>query len=488
MKEYQTSLYFLAKAWLCIVLIFPITLSKGYGQDKVRTYANFQGNLQTGLKVLGGSLIIGEILNANRAIDKDPRQASTLRIGAGLLGLASSTQFLEFTTNGNHTNVRTIPPNTPVYIKFTLPTSLIGLADGFSIGIFKSLKAVPADWPLFGLLGPGHNAGHDADYKKMLYSGASLLNLLNGAGELELTLTPNEEFQGIYLKLEGNALSVALSSQLFHAYILEDTVLPCDEKDKAIDILHGVRAGAASLANATGSVTNPWHAVDGDPNTFTLINTGAQVLSEVYHTTIFQTPSRPHQVAKIVLQKEGGGLLDLDLLNQFVIQPYLGSTAVGVPLSNSTLLSLRLLPGTGDIYELSVPVAGSFDRIEIKMGGVANVLNSLRVYEVSRLPELPILDEGSSPVGSDKDICKGDSAVLSAAAPSGATIKWYTQEYGGSIQGEGNQFTTPSLDADTIYYVSSAPEGCSTESPRIPIHIRVHPKPGVPHLILSNTQ
>lgn len=468
MKEYQTSLYFLAKAWLCIVLIFPITLSKGYGQDKVRTYASreeFHGQALLGL------LLPGTITNKANAVDQNPRTYSTLSVTVGALNQILATQFLDFE--------RIIPAGTPVTIKLSLPASSLGLIDNFRIQPYINLNRGG------GVLGVGDYWRANAAGQG--FNGSNLLNLLSGKGSVEFTVMPTSNFEGIWIEL-GSLLGVAINMDVFHAYILEDAVLPCDEKDKAIDILHGVRAGGASLANATGSVTNPWNAVDGDPNTFTLINTGAQVLSEVYHTTIFQTPSRPHQVANIVLQKEGGGLLDLDLLNEFVIQPYLGSTAVGAPLSNSTLLSLRLLPGTGDIYELSVPVAGSFDRIEIKMGGVANVLNSLRVYEVSRLPELPILDEGSSPVGSDKDICKGDSAVLSAAAPSGATIKWYTQEYGGSIQGEGNQFTTPSLDADTIYYVSSAPEGCSTESPRIPIHIRVHPKPGVPHLILSNTQ
>src|SRR5690606_1524590 len=139
---------------------------------------------------------------------------------------------------------------------------------------------------------------------------------------------------------------------------------------------------------ATGSVTDPWNVVDGDPSTFALMSTGVQALSEVYHTTIFQTASRPNQVAKVVLQNPGGGLLDLGLLNGLTIQPYLGSTAVGGPINESNLLSLRILPGANDVYELIVPIAGSFDRIEIQMGGVAGLLNELRLYEVSRLPEL----------------------------------------------------------------------------------------------------
>src|SRR5690606_29771255 len=237
-----------------------------------------------------------------------------------------------------------------------------------------------------------------------------------------------------------------------------------------------VRAGTAvgGIANATGGVTNPWDVIDGDLNTYALMSTGVQALSEVYNTTIFQTASRPNQVAKVVMQNPGGGLLDLSLLNGLNIQPYLGSTAVGGPINNSTLLSLRLLPGASDIYELIVPVAGSFDRIEIKMGGVAGALNDLRIYEVSRLPELPVVN------GLNADgvflTCMGAPAVLSATAPNGNTIKWYTAPTGGTAA-TGSTFTTSPITGPATYYVSSQPVGCTTESPRVPVKVNVNPFP-----------
>src|SRR5690606_4859652 len=235
-----------------------------------------------------------------------------------------------------------------------------------------------------------------------------------------------------------------------------------------------VRAGTAvgGIANATGGVTNPWDVIDGDLNTYALMSTGVQALSEVYNTTIFQTASRPNQVAKVVMQNPGGGLLDLSLLNGLNIQPYLGSTAVGGPINNSTLLALRLLPGATDIYELIVPVAGSFDRIEIKMGGVAGVLNDLRIYEVSRLPELPIVS------GLNADgvflTCMGAPAVLNASAPNGNTINWYTVPEGGTAV-TGATFTTPPITGPVTYYVSSPTVGCTTESTRVPVMVDVNP-------------
>lgn len=473
-----------------LLLLIVVFVGEGYAQDQKRTYANFQGNLQHGLKVLGASLIVGEIENAGRAVDLNPKNASTLRIGVGLAGLASSTQFLEFTTGGTNATARTIPANTPVAVKFFLPQSLVGLVDGVSVGFFRDLEAVNADWPLFGLLGPGHNAGHDANYKKELYSGATLLNLLNGAGEVEITLTPNEEYQGIYLKLEGNLLSLALSSTLFHAYILEDATLACDEKDEAIDVLSGVRAGtvAGGIANATGSVTDPWNVIDGNLNTYAQLNTGAAVLSEVFHTVIFQTVSQQNQVAKVVLQGSPSGLgelLDLSLLTGLVIQPYLGTTVVGGPINKATILSLRLLPGSTDKFELAVPVEGSFDRIEIKMGGVLGALESLRIYEVSRLPALPILD-GDVVIEKEFDLCEGEKAILTAIAPLGSTLNWYDKQDGGMHLGTMDSLSTGSLSESKTYYVSAKPTGCSIESIRLPIHVNVYPKSGNPNLSISN--
>lgn len=56
-----------------------------------------------------------------------------------------------------------------------------------------------------------------------------------------------------------------------------------------------------------------------------------------------------------------------------------------------------------------------------------------------------------------------NSATLQASASAG-TINWYASSIGGSVLDTGNSFTTPTLSANTTYFVSAINNGC--ESPR----------------------
>lgn len=446
-------------------------VEEGYGQDKKRKYANrqeFHG------KALLGLLLPGTIANAGSAVDQDPKTFSTLSVTAGVLNQMLATQFLDFGT------VNPIPAGTPVTVKLTLPASTLGLVDNFRIQPYTNLNYGG------GILGIGDHWRANAAGAE--FQGANLLNLLSGKGSVEFTIVPTAGFKGIWIEV-GSVVGLGVSMDVYHAYVIEDAMLACDEKDKAIDVLTGVRAGLAGIANATGSVTNPWNIIDGNESTYAEISTGVQLVSEIFHTTIFQTPSKPNQVAKVVLQGAPsglGGLLDLSLLTGLVIQPYLGTVPVGVPINKATLLSLRLLPESTDKFELAVPVEGVFDRIEIKLGGVAEALNSLRVYEVVRLPALPILDGGDIIIEKDYQICERESVSLTASAPTGSTLNWYENQDGGLSIGAGITFNTGNLSESKTYYVSAKPTGCTTESIRLPIHVHVSPIPSNPNLSISN--
>ena len=58
-------------------------------------------------------------------------------------------------------------------------------------------------------------------------------------------------------------------------------------------------------------------------------------------------------------------------------------------------------------------------------------------------------------------ICTGATANLTAnvvgTMPTGGTINWYSQQFGGSVLGTGTNFTTPILTANTTYYVGVCP-------------------------------
>lgn len=469
-----------------IILVFSsfLTLSTGHGYSqtyKKRTYANFQGTYRTGLFVLGAESVFGSITSASLAADNNPQTASSMEIPLGLAGMATVTQFLEFTTSGSHSTVRSIAAGKPVAVKFKIPTSLLGLLDGIEIGTFTGLNSVSQSisGPLAYLgTGSGNRAGYNATNRYPLYSGTTLLNALNGAGEVELILTPAQAYNGVYVKLSGNGLALALSSQVFHAYILEDAPLNCSTMNQVIDVLSGVKGNSLiNAASATGTVTSPWNAVDNDPSltTFSTLSTGAQVLSNVFETVIFETPSQPGDSIRLVIQDPGVGLLDLSALKGFTIQPYLGNVAVGTPINSSSLLVLKLLSGSSNKYELSASIPVAFDRIEIIMGGVADALTQIRLYDIKRVIAGPSIHSNAVNVTNDTVfVYYSNSLALNATALNASdSIRWY--DSGGNWIGNGTSYFIPSVIQEGWYYAESTRNGCPETSSTHGVYVKILP-------------
>lgn len=475
---------------IVVLVVAGVYTAKGQCIPQSRTYADFQGTYLEGLGVLGSPTVVGYVNNSGHSVNGNVKQSTTLGIPVGLLGLASVTQFLEFTTLGTNESKRTLAANTPVKIKLTLPTEVLGLLSGIEVGSFTGLQSVSADWSGFlGLVGAGHSAGYNATSTTTIYSGATLLSLLNGAGDFEITVTPTTAFNGIYVKLKGSGLSVALKADVFHAYILENIVGSMD-CNTPIDVLAGVRAGnLANLATATGWVDKKWDAIDGDPNhTYAELNLGAQVVSEVFHTTIFKTLAQPGDAVQMIIQKPSGGLLDLNLLNGFSIRMYNGSTGVGSAFSATSGLSLALLPGStagNEKYTLTIQVpktAGAFDRVELKMGGLATVglTPGIRIYDIKHiiLPKTAIngVDAAST------TICLGYTATLSVSELQDCTTyTWFQTETGGTAIPNATGSYTPLASAlvvgPNIFYVQATRTNCTDIVARIPVTINVNPLP-----------
>ncbi|MGM9477361.1 Ig-like domain-containing protein [Pedobacter sp. GSP4] len=461
---------------LCIVPAFL----HAQCENTKRTYANFQGSIQYGFKVLGGSLIMGTISDAGNAVNGQVKYASTLGVGLGLAGLASSTQFLQFNDAGGL--ARSIPANTPVTIKISLPTEVLSVLSGVEIGTFTGLHTIPADWPLFGLLGPGNDAGYTATNINPIYTSANIAGVISGSGEMEITLTPSQIYNGIYVKVSGNLLSVALSTKLFHAYIMETTTdqIDCDE---VIDVLSGVQPTViGGVLNATGKVTDPFNSIDNDKDSYALMDVGASVLNKIYLTAIFNKPSQPKDSVSIILGKPGGGLLDLNLLTGFIIQPYLNGAKAGNAFDNTgTFLNLRLFPGSTDKYVLTFPITDVYDRLEITTGGLAGVLGSLKVYDIKRKLAKPrtLID----PIAEDtRTICEGESTTFAVNNPQDCTeYKWYDAETGGTLLHTGLTYTPTGLVAgDYNYYVQASRTYCVTAiSERLRVKLKVNPLPTV---------
>ena len=473
---------FLVYGFSALLLLF-ITFTDSFAQNcirQIRRYADFQGKYETGTLVIWGG-----VTNDALAADNNAFTASTLSVPIGALNLGTATQFLEFTANGTHAGRELIQANTPVTIKFSVPKALAGVLSGVEIGSFTGLQ--PVSQNIF--LGTGNNAGYNASAMTPVYTGASLLNALNGAGIVEVTVVPSLDFHGVYIKL-GSLLSLGLSTDVYHAYIMKNVAanVNCEER---VDILSGIRGNAlANLASATGAVTNPMNTIDTDASlsTYSTMSTGAQVLGNVFQNVIFSTPSVAGDSVRVVVQSPGGGLLDLNLLTGFTIQPYLGTTPVGPALVNSpSFLNLRLLPGSSDKYIITAAIAGAFDRVEIIMGGVAAALATLRVYDISRIPHPPVTVFKLNAMPAPAAVCASQAGQVTlevSGADSCTTYTWYDTNNNLAITGvaANGHSITPGITAagSYTYTVKAARNGCSNTALQTPISYTIHPTPATP--------
>jgi hypothetical protein len=441
---------------------------------QVRKYATRQHDFSIALLTLGGS-----ISNAASVVDGNPKNSSSLNFAVGALGLTYAEQVVDFNpdpTATTNTNSPTYLAGRPITLKLSLPAGLLGVGTGIEVQAITNLR------------NPVGLGGWTYTPVGEIYSGATLLSLLSGAGDIELTLTPNVAYQGVRVRLTST-LGLLATTGFFHAYVLENgpTNSTCNEN---IDVLAGVKAGnLANVATATGEVLNKWDAIDNDPvTTYTTLNVGAQVLSEVFHTTIFKTLAQPGDAVQMIIQKPGGGLLDLNLLNGFSIRMYNGNTAIGTAFSASSGLSLTLLPGSttgNEKYKLTIPVpkiAGAFDRVELKIGGLlsAELTPGIRIYDVKHiiLPKTAI--DGVNVESAN--VCFGSSAALSVSELQDCTTyNWYANAVGGNSIHAGTTPFTPLaaslIIGENTFYLEAKRTNCTDVIPRLPVTIKVNPLP-----------
>lgn len=444
----------------CIVGLHSIVL--GQCTVSTRNYANDQHTFT----------ILGTVNNPDGAKDTNPSTYSTLTSTVTLGQVITVTQYLSFGSP--------ITAGTPVTIKLGIPASLISLLGGVTIQAFKGLHNDLSTLYTWQATTVG-----DA------ITNTSLLGLIGGAGDTEITFTPksgstNVGYEGVSVTLNGIAINQSMN--VYDAYTMQTTPT-ANACGPAIDVLSGTRAALGlSIANATGGVDNPTNAIDGDVTTYAQLNVGAQVLSEAYLTAVFNSPSQPGDVVRILMTNPAGNdLLSLGALANFTIQLYNGNTAVGSPITSSSsgLLSLSLLtpPVSNEIYldVKSLPTDPAFDRVDIQLGGVAAVGTSLKVYDVKRIPAAPIPAMDGT-VTSSKAVCQGNTSTLSVNNPQAncTTYNWYSSASGGAVLATGTSYTPPAANltgASNTYYVQASRTGCNEVSDRIPVIINVNPLP-----------
>jgi hypothetical protein len=162
---------------------------------------------------------------------------------------------------------------------------------------------------------------------------------------------------------------------------------------------------------------------------------------------------------RIVISKPGT-VLNLNLLTGFTIQLYSGNIPVGGPIANtSSLLTLKLLSGDTMAMTIVAPQTQPYDKVVITYGGVATVLDQLRVHSVDRTTNTEV-------IGADPDnkitVCPGANLTLVVPPKPCADYAWYDSPTGGNLLASGQTYTLPAtLAAGTYkYYIQPIRYGC----------------------------
>ncbi|THF53222.1 T9SS type B sorting domain-containing protein [Flavobacterium supellecticarium] len=396
-----------------------------------------------------GSILTGGVMNGALAIDHNPQTFSTITTGLGLLGIGTTWQNIQWNT--------TIPAGTPVTVK--VGSEFSGLALLGAVSVIGTKR---------------DGLGNPIDIGTLQQLSGTVLNLLPGENNFEYTFVPSnttgpKAYDGIRIQI-GSVLSVAQSARIYEAYyhkVANPVVcIPGDVED----VFYGnIDLGIGALTSTVG-VTNPWNAVDNNDATFATMTTGVGVLAASELTVKFRSPSQSSDVVKVRLSRPGT-ILNLGLIAGFSIQRYMGNNPVGPLLDgNGTLLTLQLLNGGTEAVLVTNAQSPTFDRVRIRFGGVASVLNALQIHSVTREAAIDVVDSGGDRI---IEVCYGDEVKI--APIDCTTFNWYDAPTGGNLVTSGTSYTIPySLTVGSHnFYLQPVRSGCEVmERTQITITVR----------------
>lgn len=213
-------------------------------------------------------------------------------------------------------------------------------------------------------------------------------------------------------------------------------------------------------------------AVDNSSNTASVMHTILGVGASVQQSLIFPAPGVKGDSVRIKLGFTTG-LADLGLLSGIQISSSNNTTANNDQVTlNSNLVNIQILNGNRELVYAFAPGA-AFDRVNIKLSGLASALTALKVYSAQIFAGTPAVERDTV------YICQGSTAILKATGP-GTSFRWYNQPTGGSVLATGATFEVSDV-TNAVYYVESVSStGCVSPS-RKAVYVIV----GLPQPIVS---
>ncbi|QJB41153.1 gliding motility-associated C-terminal domain-containing protein [Chitinophaga oryzae] len=221
------------------------------------------------------------------------------------------------------------------------------------------------------------------------------------------------------------------------------------------------------------SVQNPTNDIDSSQTNFTRLNIPVGLLGgSVYQRLIFPNPGAAGDSIRLTMAAPGG-LGDVSLFGGVVITQYNGTTAVKAD-TLADLLTLRLL--SGQQFAATVAATGTYDRVEVKLTGLANLLNSIDIYGARILYPNPTIS------GTGDTVCVNQKTTLSVTPAAGTTVRWYASATSTTVLSSQNTYTTDTLrtPGTVTYYVQVVGANNCANPNRVPVTVTVSPAPVVP--------
>lgn len=142
------------------------------------------------------------------------------------------------------------------------------------------------------------------------------------------------------------------------------------------------KTGTSSVLCLGCTVTNPGNAADGNLQTFSTINVGVGVAASTWEELLFPgapTTKVPANTPVSIKLGSGNNLLSVQALGAITVQAYNNGTAIGSPISASTLVTLL---ANNNQTELTFTPTQQYDRVRVTLnGGLVGALNSIYLYE-----------------------------------------------------------------------------------------------------------
>ncbi|MGN7825084.1 immunoglobulin domain-containing protein, partial [Chitinophaga sp. 22536] len=175
-----------------------------------------------------------------------------------------------------------------------------------------------------------------------------------------------------------------------------------------------------------------------------------------------------------------GGLADVSLLGGVVITQYNGTTAVKAD-TLADLLTLRLL--SGQQFNATVGATGTYDRVEVRLTGLANLITSLDIYGARILYPNPTIS------GTGDTVCVNQKATLSVTPAAGTTVRWYADSTSTTVLSSQNTYTTDTLrtPGKVTYFVQVVGANNCANPDRIPVTVVVNPLSTAADINLADT-